>query len=305
MRTILFGAIALLSSTVLAQEQDSGTATIKQEDAKSDWVKNLNLNLGFSQINQKDVIGSNDGLSTTVNSKIAGLLLHKHGDNEWRNELTLDYAISRTPVIPDYYKSEDKFKISSAYFFGFGSFKNFGPYVRASLRTQIADGYDVQEDPETYLISKKGDEANARTVVTNDLKLTDAFAPLSLKETVGGFYKPVEEQLATLEFLLGLSAKQTFAADQLVLADKAATDEIEVVELDDQSEVGLDTKLAFKGDWNEKVLYKLEGELFIPVHSKNETEEDEDKSAFEKKKLVSRIRSISEVCKMGIFRLHL
>ena len=53
MRTILFGAIALLSSTVLAQEQDSGTATIKQEDAKSDWVKNLNLNLGFSQINQK------------------------------------------------------------------------------------------------------------------------------------------------------------------------------------------------------------------------------------------------------------
>ena len=115
------------------------------------------------------------------------------------------------------------------------------------------------------------------------MKLTDAFAPLSLKETVGGFYKPVEEQLATLEFLLGLSAKQTFAADQLVLADKAATDvDFEVVELDDQSEAGLDTKLAFKGDWNEKVLYKLEGSYSYPFTLKNETEEDEDKSAFEK-----------------------
>lgn len=283
MRIILYSAITLFSSNLLAQEQESSSVVVKQEETKSDWVKNLNLNLGFSQINQKDVIGSNDGLSTTVNSKIAGLLLHKSDDNEWRNELTLDYAISRTPVIPDYYKSEDKFKISSAYFFGFGSFKNFGPYVRASLRTQLADGYDVQEDPETYVISKKGDEANARTVVTDDLKLTDAFAPLSLKETAGGFYKPVEEQLATLEFLLGLSAKQTFAADQLVLADNAATDEIEVVELVDQNEVGLDTKLAFKGNWNEKILYKLEGELFIPIHSKNEIEEDKDKSAFEKR----------------------
>ena len=73
-------------------------------------------------------------------------------------------------------------------------------------------------------------------------------APLSLKET-GVVYKPVEKQL--LWNSIGFISKTTLAADQLVLVDNAATDEIEV---------NLSIKRGWfrykitKGNGNEKIL---------------------------------------------------
>src|SRR5690606_32216542 len=136
--------------------------------------------------------------------------------------------LTRTPLIPEYYKSDDFLRFSSLYLWHVPGVENIGPFARLSLNTAVMPGHDVRPETVTYAIASTDPAADIETRTTDRLKLTDAFSPFILKETLGAFYYPYRSDLLAVEALLGFGARQTYAKNQLVVADDSSTPNIEV-----------------------------------------------------------------------------
>jgi hypothetical protein len=114
--------------------------------------------------------------------------------------------------------------------------EEFGPYARFALDTQMFPGLDVRAARVDYAIANL--DGTTTALRGRRLELTDPFAPLNLRESLGVFYQPFREERINLEARAGLGALETFAAGNLAVDDDDATAVVEVKELDDSFMVG-------------------------------------------------------------------
>jgi hypothetical protein len=167
----------------------------------------------------------------------------------------------------------------SIYLYRFARFPWLGPFARVVLDTPILEGEDVRAERVTYRVPRSDgtiDDLAGRTF----LNLTQAFTPLTLKESIGAYGKPVDKPAVSVEARLGFGGMQIFAKDQLAVQDDDKTPEIEVVRLRDIIQAGLEATAtvngAFKGG---KVTYKAGVEVLIPAV--NNAQDDDDRNAGE------------------------
>ncbi|MBX3020918.1 MAG: hypothetical protein KF799_04515 [Bdellovibrionales bacterium] len=228
------------------------------------WSRSGSLGVNISLSSSQDVVGQTNGSSQTYGSQIKGNLNHLREVDEWKNELALRQSTTKTPNVPRFVKSDDEMKLTSMYLYFLPSNPKIGPYVRAEAAAPIFKGEDVRADVKTYRL-KHLDASSPDSVTSGtSLRLTDGFKPLTTKEAVGFFYRPVHNEKLHVETRLGFAGQQIAANGQYAVSGVNAAGEVEVKELENVSQAGLEAGLSVKGKVDEKTTYELGADTLTP-----------------------------------------
>lgn len=260
-------ALAVLAATSLASAQDA----VKPMG----WQKAANLGVNLSFSSSQDVVGQTNGSSQTYGLNIKSSLNRFGERDEWRNELTINEATTKTPNVPRFVKSSDELKLGSTYLYSLESYPKIGPYARAEAAAPIFAGEDVRSEAKTYRIT----DLDGTSVVRTDtsVKLTEGFKPLTTKEAIGFFYKPYSEEKFKLETRAGFAALQISANGQYSVKGVNAAGEVDVQELDDVSQAGLELALSVKGKPYDNSTYELGAETMTPfINNKKSGDKRDD-----------------------------
>lgn len=220
------------------------------------WLTSLNLSGNLSLSSSQDVVGQTNGSSQTYGTNIKGTLYHLTPDHEWRNDLFIREATNKTPNVPRFVKSDDEVKLSSIFLYFLPHNPKIGPYARAEVSAPLFKGEDVQTDPKNY--RKLHLDGTSETFSGTSTRLTDPFKPLTTKEAIGFFNRPVFNEKFHLELRVGFAAQQISAAGQYaVKGDNKTNGTYDINELKDVSQAGLEAGVALKGKIDEKSSYEL------------------------------------------------
>lgn len=266
---------------ILPEKRPEETAAKADASIKQGWMRRLSLGLVGQYSDSENVTGKPNGNSSTLGTKDNLKMNLVDGQTEWRNELDLVFTNSRSTALPRTIKSEDSLKVETIYLFRLASMPQVGPYARANVQTQMADGYDERASDVTYVVSDLN--GGVQTTTDDRLKLTDGFRPTTTKLSLGGFYEIIRSVPVTAEYRLGAGYRHFAANGQYVVRDVASTPEIEVFAIETNKQFGAETGLTVGGDLMEKkVTYKLNGEVLVPYWERPKPEPD-NKTPMERK----------------------
>lgn len=228
------------------------------------WDYGLQLGASVAFVNNRSVVGQQDGSTFTGALSLNGHLRLIQGAHEWTTTLAANQSVTRTPAVERFVKNADQLVLDSTYYFLITPSPAFGPFARANLETALFRNADVRGERVNYRIARLDgsvDEVNDRLV----LLLTDAFRPLLLKQSAGVFARPVNRTEAVLSFRAGFGSRQTLADGQLAVSDNGDTPEIEVKELESYVQAGSEISMQFSGELpTEGVSYSLTAEMMTP-----------------------------------------
>lgn len=261
-RLFVCAAAVLSASSAFALDPEYVPPELSNLDAVAErpdgWAHTLSLGAAIQVAGSNQVPGQPDGATFTLS-------LHANYDGElWRgnHELRLngsvDEAVARTPLIEDFVKASDQVQFRAIYYFHLPSAPWFGPFARASARTSLFQGFDVQPDEVTYL-------RDGEPIVSDRLQLTDSLAPTYLKQSLGVFARPVEEEAIALDIRLGVGTRETFADGSYVIDDDPDTDEIEVSALQTFVQAGGEAAVELYGASGD-MTYGAHYEMLIPFY---------------------------------------
>ncbi len=282
--TLLGLVWAAQASTLWAQEapkQILAEAVDTAEVKFTGWDSFLGLALNGTMAKNSDVVGKEDGQTTTVGLKLDGELNYKEGLSLWKNSLTALTSFSRTPLLGEYVKSEDQLKVESLYKRQFVEESKFGSFARIQAESSFFPSYATQIEPVDFLLKKRDGSEVSRN--SDRLLLTDAFKPIKLGESIGVFSNLLSSDLATLDVKAGLGLREVFARGQYVLDDDKSTLPIEVKELNDYRKAGYEFGSDLSGKTPDKrVGYKLTANVLFPFYESVEIR-DSSRSSFDKR----------------------
>lgn len=269
----VFFAVSMSPQTLYAQEAvaDSAAEALKakaEADAKGEgpedgWHINFKPAANLSYGHSKTVVGQADGSTFTFGLNLELVVTMLNGKHEWRNTVKISEAVSRTPVLGEFVISTDELFIESMYMYYF--YEWFGLYGRFALETSMFPGMDVQAAPVTYAITRH--DGTIDQILDDKIKLTSPFAPITLKQGLGPFFRVLNQEEVNLEFLLGLGAWETLADGELALSDNADTAEIEVKTLENGYQIGGEFITKLWGElWVKRIGYSAGVELMYPFY---------------------------------------
>jgi hypothetical protein len=264
---LLLASAALLAAMPALAEDKPATEQVfvpkVEETERADGLATrLAVGANTSFGNNRSVVGQTDGSTLNLGLSFDSAADYNQGKHEWRSTLAFGEGLTRTPVLPVFVKSRDSLTLESIYLYHY--VPTFGPFARFSLATSMFRGTDVRPELVTYLVARTDGTVDA--ITADKLTLTGPFRPLTLKESVGPFWRPITGEKANLELRAGAGARQTFAESQLAISDDDKTPELEVKELDDISQLGVEGVIAFWGTVSAKtVTYRVGVEVMVPL----------------------------------------
>ena len=256
-----------------ANESDPKTADPKVIDtqiAKKRGLVVRSVGAATASINDNQgVIGQTDGSTVTIGYKLELSSELAHDQHENRASLQLAQSVTSTPALKELVKSQDTLRADTIYLFKLVDW--FGPYLRAAMSTTALPGNVIAAEDNTYAITRS--DGSVETVTTSRLRLTDMARPLTLKQGVGLFVRPVDLVPVAFELRAGGGAHEVFADEQLAVADDADTDEIEVEELATYHQLGVELAAGIWGSIADgRLSYKAGGEVLLPMWSEPSSE---------------------------------
>ncbi len=279
-RTTLIALCCLLGAPAVAQDGDyvpEESSTLDMETAPDGWTHTVEFGAGISLSTSRDVIGQPNGNTFTLTLQarwVAELIRQNH---EYRNTLSLNEAFSQTPLVDYFVKSADSLSTDSLYFYHLPRATWLGPFARAAIETALFKGLDVRADEVDYEISRNSGSVLPRTA--DRLALTTPFAPTRFKQSVGMFARPLDRPGLTLDFRLGVGAREVIADGNFVVADDETTDMIDVVELQSYRQGGAEFAVDGAGAMREgDITYGASLETLAPFF---DSLTDNDLNAYE------------------------
>jgi hypothetical protein len=268
-------------TSALAQEEEPSPEYVvdfAEEDpeaAERGWEWTLSMTGNLSLSDNRSVVDQTDGTTITFGYKLDSAFDYRRGSHELRSTFSWAEGLTKTPNVDGVIKARDELAKEAVYLYHLVEI--FGPFARVYLSAPTFRGADVRPELTTYVIT--GADGTQDTVLQQRLALTDPLRPLTLKQSVGVFLQPLDEEEVSLEHRLGLGARETLADDQLAITDDEATpDVVEVTELESVYQLGVELVTTLWGKlYEERLAYKLAGEIMIPFASNN----DDDRSALE------------------------
>lgn len=269
-------ATTVISTAAMAQDNATITEYVPEDQIKKvenekrqGWDGTLQASANVNLVSNDNVVGQTDGLSTIVGLGFVGGLDYIYRKHEIRNTLKLTEAFARTPVLPQFVKSDDVLDIESLYNYFLLSW--FGVFGRVNFDTAIFKSEQITATPTNYSISDgRGGPVELRT--TERLPLADSLQPLTLSESLGIFAEPVQSTPFNLSARLGLGLRETWAQGVYVIKDDNTTDAlIEVVDITNPDsgltifQGGVEGFLGVAGALREKrITYDLGATVLIP-----------------------------------------
>jgi hypothetical protein len=301
---IALAALAALPGIARAQAAEAtvipgSTDEMESGAAESGWHPLLKASGNFNLGQTKNVPGTVDGVTLQFGYLInAGLgYLNDSKEHEWANTLAMQLAYTKTPAVERLLKSLDLIDFKSSYLYHIPAVPWLGPFVSFRLTAPMLPGYDVRPT-DTNILKLRHDEAltqsatdpshwldgdgnvvnaeNPRvdTMAANrQIRLTGAFAPLTLKEAVGLFAMPLDKVGAKLDIRVGFGAWETFVRGGHFLDDDANTaDVLELRRLQDAVQLGPEFGAALTGTVKQIFTYGLTAQFMQPVYHTADTD---------------------------------
>ncbi|MCB9555756.1 MAG: hypothetical protein H6707_06595 [Deltaproteobacteria bacterium] len=243
---------------------------VTPSDRSDGWVPRFKIGASVNLGTSSNVVGQTDGTTFTLGLQAEGGFDYFKGSHEWRNSLKLTEALSRSPAIKKFVKSNDALSLESTYLYAFKSLPWFGPYGQLQVDTAIFQGHAVSGDQVTYNIARTNGTTEQRVGTT--LQTSDPFQPLLLREAIGFFARPYKTATHEIEFKGGFGARHYFANGTLTVKDDGGTPEIEVVELQTVHQGGPLIGAELRGKISKRGIgYTMGAEAMIPLIKSEES----------------------------------
>lgn len=274
-------ALLLLSTAAFGEERDvqvipeavEKVAEAAQEGRPTGWYWALELGSNLSYSHNRKVVGSPDGHTFQFGAILQTHVGYYARPHEWLTELKIQETFSKTPTIDSFLKTVDALELGTTYFYYFDPPEWLGLFARVRLATAIFPGWDVRAEDTPY-VRNYADGTSAQGTFSGQEKidLTDVFAPLSLKESLGLFAVPVDRKAIKVRAQLGVGAQEVFTQSGWVI-DATDVDlgdgipRIQLTQLEDYQQVGGEFELGLSGAINEYVTWSVVTNLFQPFYS--------------------------------------
>ncbi len=249
-----FGALAQEPPTVADTAGEASTKAKTQAAEKLEsgprspgWNPGISIGASFNLVDTRAVVGQPDGTSVTIGGGLDASLEYNEDQHEWRNNLVAAAGTTRTPAIDEFIKTNDGLMFESIYLIHL--LETLGPFARVGLTTQMFSATDIQAAPVDYEVQNL--DGTTSNFTGRRLALTEAFQPLTLRESLGAFWQPVRISRISLETRAGIGALETFASG-LAVSDNADTPLVEVTELGDSFAVGAEGVLNMWGFFDDE-----------------------------------------------------
>lgn len=259
--TLLGSSLAPSSAAALDQEYVPESITVAEAAERPDgWTHTFNLGAAVQVAGSHRVPGQPEGTSVTLSLSLGYAAELWAGNHEFHATVSLIEAISRNPIVDDFIKASDQLSGEAIWFYHLPSAPWFGPFARAHVRTSLFSGVDVRATEVTYL-------RDGEAIVADRLHLTESFAPTYLKQSLGVFARPTESEELTVDFRLGLGAREVIADGNYVVTDDQATPEIEVSAMATYVQTGGEFALTMDGSTDQgRVNYGAYYEMLVPFY---------------------------------------
>ena len=239
---------------------------------RSGWHPRLKFNGNFSLGQSKNVPGNTDGVSLQVGTLLHATLdyLSNSKSHEWTNSLRMELGHSKTPVVDAWIKSMDSLDFETAYLYHFPRALWMGPVYRLKMTTSMLPGYEVRSAPATVVKLDSDDVPYGMRTYSEGkrIKLTDAFGPLTLRQLLGLFFRPVSRPAFRLDSNLGLGMWKTWTRGGYIIDDDDGTDELELRQIDNPFQLGAEFEAVVGGELKDNlVAYSLGAMLMYPFYS--------------------------------------
>lgn len=208
------------------------------------WMPKLKVGSNASYGHSHKVIGSPDGTTLQLGALIEGGADWRRGQHEWMNSLAINQSQTKNPLLDDFVKTLDTIEFKSLYLYHLRNHPWVGPFARFRLQSSLFNSYYVNT---AQVNAVQAGGAPVTLAPQERLKLTGPFEPLLLRESVGAFAIASDTEKLKLTFKLGPGVQETLVRNGFVLADDAATPEIEFAPLGDVTEFGAEFELDSSG----------------------------------------------------------
>ena len=274
---VLTVAAALGAATAAAQDNPDYVpdgVEASAEGRKAGWHPMLKASFTLAFNDNKNVVGVDEGSSYNTGLIINGGLDYlSEGGHLWANALKWQLNYTQTPIIDKFYKSLDLFDFNSAYLYKLPSIKWLGPYASFVLKTSIFPGDTIKAvDTDVTRVDLDGTEAvEAQVKAKSDIRLTDAFAPATLRESAGMFADILSRRSVELQARAGAGLWETYVKDGYSVAE----DEPGVLKLQrmqDSVQAGGEVQLNGKGVLRQHVNWGFKAEMMYPFYHNADTD---------------------------------
>ncbi|MFO8071162.1 MAG: DUF3078 domain-containing protein [Polyangia bacterium] len=266
------GAPDLIPKDVVDTESD--------EEVEAGWHPTLRVSGNLALGHNKGVVGSPDGTNLTLGYMINGKVdyMDESLQHEWKNKLLWQLGYTRTPAFDTMIKNSDVLDLKSAYLYHIPDLSWLGPFAALRMKSQVFPGYDVPVEEKTVTrldpdgereprYDELGNPIGDRVYDAGDkIKLTEPFAPTSLRETVGLFAVPVDEPEIAVDVRAGFGLWETFVRNGYTVADDEDTPELEVQRMEDSVQLGPEVNLEVDGQLRENVTYGAGVTMMYPIY---------------------------------------
>lgn len=268
-------ALPFLFAPVLAFAQDGVDETEYVEAVAFDEELDeglryyLGVEASLNIVSNQNLVGQNDGTSILLGGGLEGGLDWVSGAHVIRNTLTYSTSWARTPVIEQFVKNSDALQYEGLY--NYYVLDWLGPFARADIQTSLMPTDTVSSETEIYRITEEN--GAIRTEITDELRVAEAFRPLSLFESVGVAMEPIREEAIRTVLRVGFGARQTFASGVVTVDDEAGDDGmIQGKVLSDTFQAGAEAFLGLEGRLPEqRIRYRLGATTLIPFINNDDT----------------------------------
>lgn len=289
--TITALSLLALATPAFAQDKDmvpDASDALRVKVEKDGWNSTLTVGATINFIDNRNVVGQNEGSTWNLGGVIKGGTEFKKGSNEFRSGISITENFSRTPIIPEFLSSADEAQVDANYYYNIVPWA--GLFARAEGKSNLFNNYFVSAVPTTFVITELDGTASNEAAQDRLLLKDGPFGLSVLKQSTGGFVRPVREDYIDVELRLGAGFQEIFADQQIAISDDAATvGTIEARRLQNSQQIGAEFGLALKGTLaKDRVVYKSTLEVLTPFYN---SVNPQDKSPFE----LTNVESLTQV----------
>lgn len=283
----LWLAVSLAATTALAQEPpviETAPDDVKEalrptgeanKERPEGWVFTGRAGASLSALHNHNMVGQVDGFTFQGGTVLGGSAGFFTGQHEWRNLATYELSLLRTPTIEDVLKAADNLELRSLYLYRVPGLEWLGPFARLRGFTPIFPGYTVPS--EDISVRRRFIDGREEVSVAEEqvrIPLTSFLEPIVLTETAGLFVRPLEREWMTIDAKAGGGAQHVIAAGGFVVADDAATPELELRQLETIHSAGVELEAEVRGVLLDDFAYGLLATVYYPLLVSQEVDLD-------------------------------
>jgi len=279
-------------------QDDLAAKAIAADKKPEGWTVKLGIGTTASWGYSSNVVGTpQDGATMQIGAILDGSAELVASQSEWLTTLRVIHTQSRTPVLPMFVKSADGADLISTYLYRLEQIRWIGPYARAKASTALFPSY-VQLPSKFDIVKTDADgtvhpaEAASEEVISEEevvqpdgskqtvkisayeTKLTSAFEPLVLGQSLGAFANPIEKKVFTLNTKLGAAAQELLVRDGYSLTSDTTAQPLTAKQLEGVTEIGVEVELEAKGEATSIITWKGKANFFYPAYSSLEDKPD-------------------------------